>query len=45
MFVSFVASETLMPVMIAYFRPRFIMRQAARVRPQPAAAASAAAVS
>ena len=45
MFVSFVASETLMPVMIAYFRPRFIMRHAARVRPQPAAAASAAAVS
>jgi predicted RND superfamily exporter protein len=46
MFVSFVASETLLPVMISYFRPGFIMREAGRasrravVEQQAAAAAS-----
>src|SRR5213594_908421 len=30
MFVSFVASETLLPVMISYFRPGFILREANR---------------
>jgi len=44
MFISFVASETLTPVLISYFRPSFIMREAARAkrRPQPAATAAAA---
>jgi hypothetical protein len=43
MFVSFIASETLLPVMISYFRPGFILREAARPSRravvQPAAAA------
>jgi predicted RND superfamily exporter protein len=44
MFVSFMASETLLPVTIAYFRPRFILREAGKAKPQarPAVAASAA---
>jgi hypothetical protein len=42
MFVSFIASETLLPVLIAYIRPRFILREAARAARQPVAAASAA---
>jgi uncharacterized protein len=45
MFVSFIASETLLPVMISYFRPGFIMREAGRASrrtqiQQPAAAVS-----
>jgi uncharacterized protein len=45
MFVSFIASETLLPVMISYFRPGFIVKQAARVPQRPAVAVSAAAAS
>src|SRR5438445_362361 len=45
MFVSFVASETLLPVMLSYFRPRFILREAVRAQQRPAVAATAAAVS
>src|SRR5438876_9324598 len=45
MFVSFLASETLLPVMISYFRPRFILREAVRAQQRPAVAATAAAVS
>ena len=45
MFVSFVASETLLPVMISYFRPAFILREAARARARQPVAATAAAVS
>ena len=45
MFVSFLASETLLPVMISYFRPGFILREAARAAQRPAVAATAAAVS
>jgi predicted RND superfamily exporter protein len=43
MFVSFVASETLLPVLISYFRPRFIMREAGKKAPKPVAATAAAA--
>jgi len=45
MLVSFIASETLTPVLISYFRPRFILKEAARAkqRQQPAAATAAAA--
>jgi predicted RND superfamily exporter protein len=32
MFVSFVASETLLPVLISYLRPKFIMKEAARYK-------------
>ena len=35
MFVSFAASETLLPVTISYFRPRFILKQAAKAAPRP----------
>ena len=47
MFVSFAASETLLPVTISYFRPRFILKQAAKAAPRPAVATgvSAAAAS
>src|SRR5215813_12189284 len=45
MFVSFFASETLLPVMISYFRPRFILKEAARARERQPVAATAAAVS
>jgi predicted RND superfamily exporter protein len=45
MLVSFIASETLLPVMISYFRPGFIVKQAARAAQKPAAAVSAAAAS
>ncbi len=45
MFVSFAASETLLPVMISYFRPRFILKEAAKASRRPAVAAQAAAVS
>ncbi|TMB58535.1 MAG: PDZ domain-containing protein [Deltaproteobacteria bacterium] len=45
MFVSFLASETLLPVMISFFRPGFILREAARAAQRPAVAATAAAVS
>jgi hypothetical protein len=45
MFVSFVASETLLPVLISYFRPGFVMKQAARTPQRPAVAVGAAAVS
>src|SRR5262245_58919594 len=45
MFVSFVASETLTPVLIAYFRPGFIMREAGRLKAKPAGTQPAAAVS
>jgi len=45
MFVSFLCSETLLPVMISYFRPRFILREAntASARPVQTATAAAAA--
>jgi uncharacterized protein len=43
--VSFIASETLLPVIIGFFKPKFIMREAARGHRrktiQPAAAAAA----
>ena len=42
-FVSFVASETLMPVMISYFRPGFIMREAGTKAPKPVVAVTTAA--
>src|SRR5207245_802047 len=42
MFVSFIASETLLPVMISYFRPRFILREASKASRRPAVAAQAA---
>jgi hypothetical protein len=45
MFVSFVASETLLPVLISYFRPRFIVKQAAQRPARPAMPATAAAAS
>jgi len=45
MFVSFFASETLLPVMISYFRPGFIVKEAARARERQPVAATAAAVS
>ncbi len=45
MFVSFLAAETLLPVTISYFRPRFILREAAKPTRRPEAAATAAAVS
>jgi len=35
MFVSFLSSETLLPVLISYLRPKFIMKEAARYRDQP----------
>jgi predicted RND superfamily exporter protein len=44
MFVSFVASETLLPVLISYLRPKFIMKEAARYKEpsvQPGAGAVA----
>ncbi len=44
MFVSFIASETLLPVTISYFRPSFIVKQAAR-QPHAAEVSAAAAVS
>jgi hypothetical protein len=34
MFVSFLSSETLLPVLISYLRPKFIMKEAARYREQ-----------
>jgi hypothetical protein len=43
MFVSFMASETLLPVSISYFRPRFILREAARAKAPQAPVAAAAA--
>jgi predicted RND superfamily exporter protein len=45
MFVSFIASETLLPVMISYFRPGFILREAKKATRRPVVAAQAAAVS
>jgi hypothetical protein len=45
MFVSFICSETLLPVMISYFRPRFILREAPRKAQRPSVAATAAAAS
>ncbi len=44
MLISFLAEVTLIPVMIMYFRPRFITREAARAPQQPVAEATAAAV-
>src|SRR6059058_177709 len=45
MFVSFLAAETLLPVSIAYFRPGFILREAAKPTRRPDVAATAIAVS
>src|SRR5205823_661157 len=46
MFVSFIASETLMPVLISYFRPAFIVKEAVRAKQRrPAVVATAAAAS
>lgn len=42
MFVSFVAAETLLPVLMAYFRPRFILEQAGRAHRRKVIGASAA---
>ena len=44
MFVSFIASETLLPVMISYFRPAFILKEAKRASRRPVVPAQAAAV-
>ena len=44
MFVSFAASETLLPVMISYFRPGFILREANRASRRPVAQKPQAAV-
>jgi predicted RND superfamily exporter protein len=41
--VSFAASETLLPVLISYFRPGFILREAAKPSSRPSVAATAAA--
>jgi hypothetical protein len=43
MFISFMCSETLLPVMISYFRPGFILREAGKSSGRPAVASSAAA--
>jgi hypothetical protein len=48
MFVSFLSSETLLPVLISYLRPKFIMKEAARYKVPsvaPGAGAGAVAVS
>jgi len=45
MFVSFAASETLLPVMISYFRPGFILREAKGASRRPVVPQQAAAVS
>jgi hypothetical protein len=45
MLVSFLASETLLPVLISYFRPGFILREAARAKQRPAVATATAAAS
>ena len=45
MFVSFIASETLLPVMISYFRPKFILKEAGRLAARPTARPTQAAVS
>jgi predicted RND superfamily exporter protein len=45
MAVSFVASVTLLPVMLAYFRPRFVTREAARYAGGPSVQPTAAAAS
>jgi uncharacterized protein len=45
MFVSFAASETLLPVMISYFRPGFILREAKGASRRPVVQQQAAAVS
>jgi predicted RND superfamily exporter protein len=42
MFVSFVSEVTLVPALILYFKPRFIMRESARAMPRPVAAPAAA---
>jgi uncharacterized protein len=43
MFVSFLSSETLLPVLISYLRPKFIMKEAARYK-EPSAQPGAGAV-
>ena len=43
--VAFFASQSLLPVLLAYFRPGFIMREAGKKMTQPAQRAAAAAVS
>jgi predicted RND superfamily exporter protein len=43
MFISFMCSETLLPVMISYFRPGFIVREAGKSSARPAVASTAAA--
>jgi predicted RND superfamily exporter protein len=46
MFVSFLSAETLLPVLVAFFRPKFIMKESGRGhRREAAAAAARAAVS
>ncbi|MFN8545753.1 MAG: MMPL family transporter [Candidatus Binatia bacterium] len=45
MFVSFLAAETLTPVLISYFRPKFIVKEAARARVKAATTITAAAAS
>jgi len=43
--VSFICSETLLPVMISYFRPGFILREGGKASRRPVVQAQAAAVS
>ena len=44
MFVSFLSSETLLPVLVSYLRPKFIMKEAARYK-EPSVQTGAVAVS
>ncbi len=45
MFVSFVSEVTLVPALIIYLKPKFIVKEAARARQQPKPVAAAAAAS
>jgi predicted RND superfamily exporter protein len=44
MFVSFMASETLLPVMVSYFRPGFVLREAGKQSARPVQERAAAAI-
>jgi len=45
MFISFVSEVTLVPALIMYLKPKFIVKEAARARQQPKPVAAAAAAS
>jgi predicted RND superfamily exporter protein len=45
MLVSFLSEVSLVPVLIMYFKPKFIVKEAAKAKPRPAVVPSAAAVS